>query len=129
MDDPIALKFFRTQRQAVVPFPKNGAFATVIDKDEGLLAGTPGSHEEMSFDPRLRKFRAMEFGRAVVPDLAHVASAQAPLLAGNHGGSDLAAREHLRGSKFYFGPARGIVRDGNESIGSVEPHADNIKLG
>src|SRR5260370_14952205 len=34
IDDPIAADFFRTQSQAVVPFPKNGTFAGVIDEDE-----------------------------------------------------------------------------------------------
>src|SRR5260370_23453538 len=42
VDDPIALEFFGAQSQAVVTFPKNGAFAGVIDKDESLLAGPAG---------------------------------------------------------------------------------------
>src|SRR5258708_26552755 len=70
IDDPIAAEFFRTQRQAVVPFPKNGAFAGVIDKDEGLLAGTSGCGEKMRLDTEARKFRAMKRCGAVVPYLA-----------------------------------------------------------
>src|SRR6266702_1821031 len=75
MNDPIALKFFRSQSQTVVAFPKNGAFAGVIDKDESLLAGTSGRGEEMRLDAEARKFRAMELGGDVVPDLANVARA------------------------------------------------------
>src|SRR5260370_30987855 len=129
MNDPIALEFFGAQSQAVVAFPKNGAFAEVIDKDESLLAGTAGRREEMRFDAEARKFRAMELGGDVVPDLAHVVRAQAPLLTGNHCGGDLAAGQHLRGSKFDFGAARGIVRDGNQRVGGVEPDADHVQVG
>src|SRR5258708_37050757 len=96
IDDPIAVEFFRTQSQAVVPFPKNGALAGVIDEDEGLLAGTSGCGEKMRFDAEARKFRAMKRCGAVVTDLAHVARAQAPLLAGNHGGGDLSAGPSFR---------------------------------
>src|SRR6266704_2410211 len=90
MNDPIALEFFGAQSQAVVALPKNGAFAGVIDKDESMLAGTAGRGEEVRLDAEARKFRAMELGGDVVPDLAHVARAQAPLLAGNHCGGHLA---------------------------------------
>src|SRR5713101_511836 len=129
IDDPIAVEFFRTQSQAVVPFPKNGALAGVIHVNESLLAGTSGCGEKMRLDAEARKFRAMERCGAVVTDLAHVARAQAPLLASNHRGGDLAAGQHFRGSKFDLGPARGIVRDGNQRVSGVEPHADDVKLG
>ncbi len=129
MDDPIALEFFRTQRQAVVAFPKDGALAAVIDKDEGLLAGTAGRGEKMGFDAEARKFRAVQLGGDVVADFADVTCAQAPLLAGNHGGRDLAAGQHFRGTKFDLRAARGIVRDGNQRVGGVEADADYIHFG
>lgn len=129
MDDPIALEFFRTERQAVVAFPKNSAFAAVIHKNESLLAGTAGRSEKMGFDAEARKFRAVQLGGDVVADFADVTRAQAPLPAGNHGGGDLAAGQHFRGTKFDLGPARGIVRDRNERVGGVETDADNIHFG
>src|SRR5258708_38751468 len=103
IDDPIAVEFFRTQSQAVVPFPKNGALAGVIDKDEGLLAGTSGCGEKMRLDTEARKFRAMKRCGAVVPDLAHVARAQAPLLARNHGGCGPAPGAHLVAAECHLG--------------------------
>src|SRR5712692_7435887 len=112
--DPVLLEFFSAQSQALVPFPKDGAFAGVIHENESLLAGTTGSHEEMSFDAEARKFGAMERCGAVVTNFAHVTRAQTPLLAGNHGGGDLAAGQDFRGAKFDLTPAFGIMCDGNQ---------------
>ncbi len=117
------------QRQAVVAFPKDGTFAAVIDKDESLLAGTAGRGEKMGFDAEAGKFRAMQLGGDVVADFADVARAQAPLPAGNHGGGDLAAGKHFRGTKFDLGAARRIMRDGNQRVCGVEADADNIHFG
>src|SRR5229473_4405155 len=103
MDDPIALEFFRTQRQAVVAFPKDGTLAAVIHENESLLAGTAGRGEKMSFDAKARKFRAVQPGGDVVADFADVTRAQTPLPAGNHGRGDLPAGQHFRGTKFDFG--------------------------
>src|SRR6266478_2888351 len=128
VNDPFLLEFFGTQGQAVVPFPKDSAFAGVVDQDEGLLAGTARSHEEMSFDAGSRKFRAVQFCGAVVANFADVTRAQSPLLASNHGGGDLAARQHLRRTKLDFGTARGIVVDGNECVGGVEANSDDVEL-
>src|SRR5690348_12197650 len=96
MDDPIALEFFRTKRQAVVAFPEDGAFAAVIHENESLLAGAAGRSEQMGFHAKARKFRAMQLGANVVADFADVTRAQTPLLTRNHGSGDLAAGQHLR---------------------------------
>src|SRR5258708_4525082 len=68
-DDPIAVEFFRTQGQPVVPFPKNGALAGVIHENESLLAGTSRCGEEMRFDAQAPKFPPMNPSAAVLPAL------------------------------------------------------------
>jgi len=127
VDDPVLLEFFGAQGEAIVTFPENGAFAGVVDEDESLLAGAAGGGEEVGFDAGTSKFGAMEYGGVVVTDFADVARAQTPLLAGDHGGGDLAAGQDLRGAKFDFGAAGGIVCDGNESVGGVEADADDVE--
>src|SRR6266849_5933363 len=126
--DPVPLKFFGAQRQALVAFPKNSAFAGVVDKDKSLLAGTAGRDEKMSLHAKTRKFGAVQFGGAVVADSADVARAQAPLLAGNHGGGHLSAKQDFRRVEFDFGAALGIVCDGDESVGGVKAHTDYVNL-
>src|SRR5207249_8376869 len=74
-DDPLVVKLFGPEDQAVVALPKNGALAGVIDKDESLLAGTARRREKMRFDAKARELRAMERHSAVVPNFAHVARA------------------------------------------------------
>src|SRR6267154_1756239 len=128
MDDPIAPEFFGTERQAVVALPENSAFAGIVDKDKSLLAGTAGGDEEMSLDAVPRKFGAVQFGGAVVADFADVAGTQAPLLASNHGGGDLSAGQYFCGAKLDFGAASGIVGHGDESVGGVEAHTDDVNL-
>src|SRR5260370_15883941 len=120
MDDPIALEFLRTERQAVVALPENGAFAAVIDKDESLLAGRSGRREKMGFDAEAREFRAMQLGGDVVADFADVARAQAPLPAGNHGCGNLAAGKHFPGTKFDLGATRRVVPDRHERVRGIE---------
>jgi hypothetical protein len=82
----------------------------------------------MGLDTGASKFRAMERGGVVVADFADVAGAQAPLLAGDHGGGDLAAGQNLGGAEFDFGATGGIVGDGDESVGGVEADADDVEL-
>ena len=43
IDDPFALQFFRLQCEAIVAFPKNRTFASVVDQDDRLLAGASGA--------------------------------------------------------------------------------------
>ncbi len=128
IDDPISVEFLGAQSQAVVAFPENGAFTGVIDEDEGLLAGAIGCGEEMSLDAVARKFGAVQFGGAVVADFADVARAQSPLLASNHGGGNLSAKQDFRRAEFDFGAPLGIVCDGDESVGGVEAHTDHVNL-
>src|SRR6266851_4613952 len=128
IDDPISVEILGAQSQTLVAFPEDGAFTGVIDEDEGLLAGAIGCSEEMGFDAKTRKFGAVQFGGAVVANFADVAGAQAPLLASNHGGGDLSAKQDFRRAEFDFGAALRIVRDGNKCVGGVEAHSDHVNL-
>jgi len=128
VEDPIALEFFRAQRQALVALPEDGALAGFIDEDERLLAGAGRSGEEMRLDADASKLRAMQRGRGVIADLADVARAESPLLAGHDGGGDLAAGQNCCGANFDFGAARGKVRDGNQGVNGIEADADEIDL-
>ena len=83
----------------------------------------------MRLDAEPGKFRAVHRGSAVVAQFTDVTGAQSPLLASNHGGGDLAAGQDIRGSKFDLGPARGIVCNGNQRVGSIESDADDVNLG
>ena len=83
----------------------------------------------MRLDADASKFGAMERGRSVITDLADVARAESPLLAGHDGSGDLAAGQDRCGANFDFGAARGKVRDGDQGVDGVETHADEIDLG
>ena len=128
VDDPIALKFFGTQREAMVAAPKDGTLAGVVDENEGLLAGAIRRGEKMRFDAEPREFRGVQRGGAVSADFAHIARTQSPLLAGDDSGGSLAAGENRGGANFDFGAARRIVHDGDQRVGGVEADADEIDV-
>ena len=83
----------------------------------------------MSLDAQPFKLGAMDRGRAVIADLADVAGAQAPLLAGSDRGCDLAAGQDIGRTKFDFGSQRGIVRQPYQRVGGVQSDADQVNLG
>ena len=83
----------------------------------------------MCFDAQPFKFCPVSHGGAVVADFADVPGSQAPLLTRSDRGSNLAARQNIRGAKFYLGSERGVVRQENQHVGSVEPDTDNVNLG
>lgn len=124
--DPVALKLFGAEREAMVTPPKHGALAGVVNKNERLLARAFGGSEKMRLDAEARKFRGVERGRAVSADLADVARAESPLLACDDGGGGLPAGQNRGRTNFDFGAARGIVRDGDQRVGGVEAHADEV---
>lgn len=70
----------------------------------------------------------MNRGSSVVTHLADVSRPQAPLLARNYRASDLAAGQHIRGTKLNLGSERRIARQANQCIGSVESDTDKINL-
>lgn len=129
VDDPFALEFFRLQGQSVVTLPENRALARIVDEDDCLLAGASRGGDEMGLDTQSIELSTMNGSGAVAADLAHVARAHPPLLAGGNRGCDLSAREDVGGTKFYFGSQGGIVRKTDQHVGSIQSDADQIKLG
>ena len=123
------LEFFRLQGQSVVALPENGALAGVVDQDDRLLAGASRGGEQMGLDPQAFELGAVNCGGAVVADLADIAGAQTPLLAGGDRGCDLSARQDVGGTKFDFGSQRGIVRQTNQRVGSIQSDTDQVNLG
>jgi len=95
------------ESEAVVALPEDGAFAGVVDEDEGLLAGAAWRGEEMRFDVEAREFGAVQGGGGIVADFADIASPEPPGLAGHHGGRDLAARRTLAERNSTLDPAAG----------------------
>ena len=80
----------------------------------------------MRLDAEAGEFRAMECGGVIVAHFANVARAESPLLASDDCGGGLTAGKDRGGPNFDFRAARGIVRDRNQCVGGVEPHADEI---
>ena len=94
-----------------------------------MLAGASRGGDEMGLDAQAIEFGAVNGGGAVVADLAHIAGAQAPLLAGGDRGCDLAAGQDVGGAKFDFRSQRGIVRKTNQRVGGVQSDTDQVNFG
>ena len=82
----------------------------------------------MRFHTEARKFAAMQIRGTIVADLAYVAGAEAPLLAGNDRTRGLASREDLCRAKFNLGAAEGEVGQGDYGVCCVQPDADEVNL-
>ena len=105
--DPFAPQLFGEQGQPVVALPEDSSLAGVIHQDDRLLAGATRCGEEMSLHAQPLELGAMNRRRVVVADLADVASAQAPVLAGCDCGRDLAAGKDIGRTKFDFRSSSG----------------------
>ena len=92
-DDPFATKVVGLEDEAVIAVAEDGALSIGIDEDEGLGAGAAGNGDELGFDAGSREGLVMEAGGIVVAEFANVAGLEAPVLAGDDGGGDLAAGE------------------------------------
>ena len=80
--------------------------------------------------PALAKASLMQTSGVVVTQLAHVARAQAPGLAGHHGGGHLAAG-HAPLAAMYstLEPGAGKRQQRDQRVGGVQAHADQVDLG
>ena len=65
----------------------------------------------------------------IVADLSDIARLQAPARAGRDGGGHLASRENFGNAEFNLGIKGGEVRETDERVGSVQPHANDIDDG
>jgi hypothetical protein len=113
----------------VVALPEHGALASVVDEDEGLLAGAAWGCEKVRFNAKVGEFGAVQSRGEVIAHFADIARAQPPRLAGDHGGGDLAAGENVGGAEFDLGAGSRVVVDGNERVGSVEADTDYVDFG
>jgi len=129
VDNPIALKFFGAQGEAIVAFPEDRALAGVINEDESLLARAARGGNEVRFDAAAKKFFAMQRSGTIVTDLADVSSAQSPLLASNDRRGDLPAGENVGGTKFDLGAAGREVVKRKKRISGIEAYADEVDFG
>ena len=130
--DPFAIEVGGAEAEAVVAADEDGAFALGVDEDEGLRAGGAGDRDEASFDTGIGtgvgKGFAVEGGGEIVAEFADVAGAEAPVLAGDDGGSDLSAREGADGGIFGLGAASRVSGEGDDGVGGVEANADEVNL-
>ena len=126
VDDPVAVEIAGGEDEARVALAEDGAFAAGIDEDDGLGAGAFGDGDEAGLDAGAGEFAAMQAGGIVIAELADVAGAQAPLLAGYDGGCDLTAGEDGGGLVLDLGALLGVGREGDYGVGCIEPHADEV---
>jgi hypothetical protein len=129
VDDPVALEVVGLEGEAVVAAAEDGALALGIDEDEGLGAGAAGDGGDAGFDTGVGEGLVVECGGDIVAQLADIAGAEAPVLAGDDGGGDLSAGEEGEVAVLGLGAAGGIGGEGNYGVGGVEADADEIDLG
>jgi len=82
--------------------------------------------QDTRIDTRAFKFAAMEPGRVVISQLAHIASGQSPGLTRNHSGCRLPARKNGCLGVFNLGAALGVIRKRDQRVGSIQSHPDKI---
>ena len=70
----------------------------------------------------------MEGGGEIVAELADIAGAEAPVLAGDDGGGDLSAGKSADGGVLGLGAARGVGGERDDRVGGVETDADEVNL-
>ena len=112
--------------QTLILPPKHRPLAAAVDQDQRLQA--PGSGD--GGDPRLHSSPGeglvVQPGGIVVTQLADVACAHPPLLAGDHGRRDLAAGQHAGIAVLHLGTGSGIGVERDQRVGRVQSDADQI---
>jgi hypothetical protein len=83
----------------------------------------------MKGDVRGAEFAAMQFGGVVVADATDVVRPESPALAGNHGGSHLAAEHDARAKGFDLRAERRELGDLQNGVGGVFADAEDIEFG
>ena len=126
VDDPGAVEVFRAELEAVVAEVEDGALAACVDEDDGLRAGGVGHGDEAGIDAGAGELAAVERGGLVVAELADVARAEAPGLAGDDGAGGLAAGEDAGVVELDLGAAGGIGGEMNQRVRGVEAHTDKV---
>src|SRR5216683_1624219 len=76
-----------------------------------------------------RKLLRVQSTRVVVANFPHVPREQSPMRASRNRGSHLPPRQNMRIMKRHLRPPRRILRQRNQSIGSIQPNSNQINLG
>jgi len=124
--DPIAIEVGGLKSKAFIAPAEHGALAICVNQDEGLRTERAGDGDKLSFNAGAREGVAMKAGGVIVAQLADVAGAETPGLAGDDGGGYLAAGQDGRVSVFGFGAADRVAGERDEGISGVEAYADEI---
>jgi hypothetical protein len=105
-----------------VMLPENRAFAgTLIDQDVSGLAGAAGDFDEMSFNFFTGELIAVQASCPVISDLADVARAQAPAMAGDRSAGGLSARQNPRRADLDLGIELGEERQPDDRVAAFRP--------
>ena len=124
------LQIGRAKNQSFVAAAEDGALTFGVDEDKGLGAGPSGrTVADCSTNSGVGEGFAVEGGGEVVAELADVAGAEAPVLAGDDGGGDLSAGKNGGGGVLDLGAALGEPGERDDGIGGVEADADEVNLG
>ena len=83
----------------------------------------------MRLDSGLLHLLLLQESRRIVADFTDVACLQSPSRAGSDGGGHLPARENFRNAEFDLGIKSREVREADDRVGSVQPHANDIDDG
>ena len=111
----------------MVALPEDGALSGIVNKNKCLLAGATCSSKEMRLDAELRKFRAVHSAAPSSPTFPYITRSRSPLLAGDHRGRYLAARQASQ-SELHLRTQRRMMRERNHGVGGVQSHTDDINL-
>ena len=95
VDDPFALELRGLEGEALVAAAEDGALAGAVEEDERAGAGRGGDVDEVGFGAGAEKLLRVEAGCLVVAELADIAGAKTPRLAGDDGAGDLAAKHDV----------------------------------
>jgi hypothetical protein len=91
------------------------------------LAQSARDFDQVDVDSGTAKFATVKFGGGVVADDSDIVGAEAPSLAGDEGGGDLAAREDLRAEHFDLGAEGGELGKSENSVGGVFADAEDVE--
>ena len=116
------------EEEALVAAAEDGSFAAFVDDDEGLRAGGVGNGDEAGVYAGAFEFALMEATGIVFADFADVTSVESPGLAGDDGGSGLAAGHDAGVGELGFGSSGGEMGEGDEGVDCVQSDADEVDL-
>src|SRR5215471_13718868 len=108
---------------------ENGAFASGVNEDEGLVAGATGRSEKMRFDSGAFECGAMDLRGVIIAKFADVSRTEAPSLTSDDCGGDFSTRKNAGRFEFDFGAAGGKFGERDKGVRGVEADADNVNLG